>query len=83
MKPAYQAEFAIEVKKAVGDRMKVGVVGMIENAHLANDLLEKDGLDFVTVGRGFQKNPGLVSSFHCLVDQKSDITCRFSPGRMS
>jgi len=23
-------------------------------------LLEKDGLDIVTVGRGFQKNPGLV-----------------------
>lgn len=33
---------------------------MIDNAHLANDLLEKDGLDFVTIGRGFQKNPGLV-----------------------
>ena len=33
---------------------------MIDNAHLANDLLEKDGLDIITVGRGFQKNPGLV-----------------------
>ncbi len=40
--------------------MKVGSVGSIENAKLANDLLEKDGLDIVTVGRGFQKNPGLV-----------------------
>jgi 2,4-dienoyl-CoA reductase-like NADH-dependent reductase (Old Yellow Enzyme family) len=27
---------------------------------MANDLLEKDGLDIITVGRGFQKNPGLV-----------------------
>lgn len=59
-KPAYQAPFAIEIKKAVGDKMAVGSVGMIENATLANDLLEKDGLDIVTVGRGFQKNPGLV-----------------------
>lgn len=59
-KPAYQAPFAIDVKKAVGDKMAVGSVGSIENAHLANDLLEKEGLDLVTVGRGFQKNPGLV-----------------------
>jgi hypothetical protein len=58
--PAYQAPFAIKVKKAVGDKMAVSVVGMIDNAHLANDLLEKDGLDIITVGRGFQKNPGLV-----------------------
>lgn len=59
-KPAYQAPFAIDVKKAVGDKLLVGSVGAIENAHLANELLEKDGLDMVTVGRGFQKNPGLV-----------------------
>ena len=55
VKPAYQAPFAIAVKKAVGDKMKVGTVGAIDTAHLANDLLEKDGLDIVTVGRGFQK----------------------------
>ncbi|KAI7363341.1 NADH:flavin oxidoreductase/NADH oxidase [Hortaea werneckii] len=60
VKPAYQSPFAIEVKKAVGDKMAVGSVGGIENASLANSLLEKDGLDLVIVGRGFQKNPGLV-----------------------
>ena len=59
-KPAYQAPFAVQAKKAVGDKMAVGSVGSIDNAHLANDLLEKEGLDMVTVGRGFQKNPGLV-----------------------
>lgn len=59
-KPAYQAPFAIKVKQAVGDKMAVGSVGSIETATLANDLLEKDGLDLVTIGRGFQKNPGLV-----------------------
>ncbi|KAK4580059.1 NADH-dependent flavin oxidoreductase [Recurvomyces mirabilis] len=60
VKPAYQAEYAIAIKKAVGDKLAVGSVGSIENATLANELLEKDGLDLVTVGRGFQKNPGLV-----------------------
>lgn len=60
VKPAYQAPFAIKVKQAVGNKLAVGSVGSIENAKLANDLLEKDGLDFVIVGRGFQKNPGLV-----------------------
>ncbi|KAK4508818.1 hypothetical protein PRZ48_002557 [Zasmidium cellare] len=59
-KPAYQAPFAIKVKQAVGDKMAVASVGSIENGTLANDLLEKDNLDMVIVGRGFQKNPGLV-----------------------
>ncbi|KAJ5825592.1 NADPH dehydrogenase C23G7.10c [Penicillium riverlandense] len=59
-KAGFQAPFAIEVKKAVGDRIQVGSVGMIGNASLANSLLENNGLDFVLIGRGFQKNPGLV-----------------------
>jgi 2,4-dienoyl-CoA reductase-like NADH-dependent reductase (Old Yellow Enzyme family) len=57
--PAYQAPFGISVKKAVGNTMKVGAVGMIDNATLANKLLD-DGLDLVFVARPFQKNPGLV-----------------------
>lgn len=61
--PAFQAPFAIAVKKAVGDKILVGSVGMIGNGKLANKLVEEDGLDFVLVGRGFQKNPGLVWSF--------------------
>ncbi|KAI7301499.1 NADH:flavin oxidoreductase/NADH oxidase, partial [Hortaea werneckii] len=60
VKPAYQSPFAIQVKQAVGDTLAVGSVGGIENAALANSLLEKDGLDLAIVGRGFQKNPGLV-----------------------
>ncbi|KAF2212458.1 hypothetical protein CERZMDRAFT_112138 [Cercospora zeae-maydis SCOH1-5] len=60
VKPAYQAPFAIKVKQAVGDKMAVGSVGSIGTAELANSLLEKDNLDLVIVGRGFQKNPGLV-----------------------
>jgi len=58
--PAYQAPFAVKVKEAVGNKMAVGSVGSIESGTLANELLEKKGLDFAIVGRGFQKNPGLV-----------------------
>lgn len=58
-KPACQAPFAFAVKKEVGDKMAVGTVGLIGTATLAEDLLEQ-GLDIVTVGRVFQKNPGLV-----------------------
>lgn len=62
-RPGFQAPFAVAVKKAVGDRLTVGTVGMISSAELANTLIEKDGLDFVMVGRGFLKNPGLVWSW--------------------
>ena len=57
-----ESPFAIKIKSALGSssKMAVGSVGGIDNAQLANDLLEKDGLDLITVGRGFQKNPGLV-----------------------
>ncbi|KAK1977505.1 NADH:flavin oxidoreductase/NADH oxidase [Colletotrichum cereale] len=58
--PGYQAPFAVKVKQAVGDKMAVSSVGSINSAKLANDLLERDGLDLVFVGRAFQKNPGLV-----------------------
>lgn len=60
VKPAYQAPFAIKVKEAVkGTKMAVGSVGSIDNAKLANELLEKDNLDLITIGRGFQKVCGL------------------------
>ncbi|KAF2485537.1 hypothetical protein BDY17DRAFT_293808 [Neohortaea acidophila] len=58
--PAYQAKYAIKAKEAVGDKMLVGSVGTINSATVANDLIENKGLDIVTVGRAFQKNPGLV-----------------------
>jgi len=57
--PAYQAPFAKAVKQAVGDKMKIGTVGNIKTGKLGQQLLE-EGLDLVIVGRGFQKNPGLV-----------------------
>lgn len=64
--PGYQAGFAKEIKKAVGDKMYVATVGSITSGKQANELLEggKDDqdepLDVVLAGRMFQKNPGLV-----------------------
>lgn len=57
--PGYQAPFAKEIKKAVGDQLLVGTVGTITSGKQANDLLE-EGLDLAIAGRYFQKNPGLV-----------------------
>ncbi|EEP76393.1 conserved hypothetical protein [Uncinocarpus reesii 1704] len=61
--PAFQAHFAIAVKKAVKDRIAVGTVGSITDGKQANDLLEREGLDAVLVGRLFQKNPAVVWKF--------------------
>ncbi|KAJ5645902.1 NADH-dependent flavin oxidoreductase [Penicillium lividum] len=58
--PCFQVSFAKAVKDAVGDRLLVGTVGMIYTGEIANQLVTDGGLDFVLVGRGFQKNPGLV-----------------------
>jgi 2,4-dienoyl-CoA reductase-like NADH-dependent reductase (Old Yellow Enzyme family) len=57
--PGYQAPFAKEIKKAVGDSMAVGTVGLITSGKQANTLLE-EGLDLAIAGRMFVKNPGLV-----------------------
>ncbi|KAL4970950.1 NADH:flavin oxidoreductase/NADH oxidase [Aspergillus stella-maris] len=61
--PGFQAPFAVAVKKAVGDKLIVGTVGMIDSGTLANKLVEEEGLDLTLIGRGFQKNPGLVWTF--------------------
>lgn len=60
--PAYQAPFALQVKKQVKDRMAVTAVGNIRSGKQAQQLLE-EGLDAVFVGRMFQKEPGLVWSW--------------------
>lgn len=61
--PAYQAPFAQEIKKAVGDKLLVGSVGGITEGKQAQGLLEGESgepLDLVIVGRYFQKTPSLV-----------------------
>ena len=64
--PAYQAAFAKQIKKSVGDKMLVSAVGNITTGTLAEEVISggKDAddtpLDLIAVGRMFQKNPGLV-----------------------
>ncbi|KAI1109271.1 hypothetical protein F5Y14DRAFT_444795 [Nemania sp. NC0429] len=58
----YQAPFAQEIKKVVGDKIHVSAVGGINNGPQAEELLQS-GLDVVMSGRWFQKNPGLVAQF--------------------
>ncbi|KAL3488058.1 NADH oxidase [Aspergillus germanicus] len=60
--PAYQAHFAQEIKKAVGDRLLVSAVGGIKTGALAEEVLQS-GVDVVLAGRWFQQNPGLVRAF--------------------
>lgn len=62
--PGYQAFLSQAVKKAVGDKALVSVVGSIKDGKQAEELIkgsgEKTKLDLVAAGRMFQKNPGLV-----------------------
>jgi 2,4-dienoyl-CoA reductase-like NADH-dependent reductase (Old Yellow Enzyme family) len=60
---AYQAPFAHDVKKALGDKLIVGSVGSITSGYLAQDVLDKGQADVAIVGRQFQKNPGTVWAF--------------------
>jgi 2,4-dienoyl-CoA reductase-like NADH-dependent reductase (Old Yellow Enzyme family) len=61
--PAFQAPFAVAIKKAVGDKLLVATVGSITNGRQGNQLLAEEGLDVVLVGRGFQKDTGLAWTF--------------------
>ncbi|KAG6819984.1 hypothetical protein H0H93_006814 [Arthromyces matolae] len=62
---AYQAPFAEDVKRSLpsGHGLLVGTVGRITDGNVAQGVLDKGQADAVLVGRGFQKNPGLVWSF--------------------
>lgn len=59
-KPAYQDPSAIQVNNSIGGKLLVTSVASFSDANLAHDLLEKGDLDMVSIGRPFQKNPGLV-----------------------
>lgn len=69
--PGYQAPFAKEIKRAVGDALLVGSVGGITGGKQAEAIVTGEGessmgeqpLDAVLVGRYFQKEPGLVWRF--------------------
>ncbi|OSX64135.1 hypothetical protein POSPLADRAFT_1138382 [Postia placenta MAD-698-R-SB12] len=61
--PAYQAHFAEAVKKRVGDRMLVAGVGGIKDGHIAQHVLQEQGVDMVLVGRQFLKDHQSVWTF--------------------
>ena len=44
VEPGYQSPLAIKVKKAVGDKLAVGVVGMIDNANVSGCRIKFDGV---------------------------------------
>ncbi|KAL2207594.1 FMN-linked oxidoreductase [Sarocladium strictum] len=58
----YQIDFAKQIKAAVGDAVLISTVGGIKGGVLAEEAL-RSGLDVVTSGRWFQRNPGLVLTF--------------------
>ncbi|KAI9927533.1 hypothetical protein MW887_003151 [Aspergillus wentii] len=60
--PAYQVNFAQEIKKAVGNRLLISAVGGIKTGALAEEVVQS-GIDAVQAGRWFQQNPGLVRAF--------------------
>lgn len=60
--PAYQVQFAQEIKKAVGNSLLVSAVGGIKTGALAEEVVQS-GIDVVQAGRWFQQNPGLVRAF--------------------
>ncbi|PYH90483.1 NADH-dependent flavin oxidoreductase [Aspergillus ellipticus CBS 707.79] len=45
--PAFQVPFAAAVKKAVGDKLRVAAVGIINNGVLADQILNEDNLDVI------------------------------------
>ncbi|KAJ5379794.1 uncharacterized protein N7496_002222 [Penicillium cataractarum] len=61
--PAFQVLFAAAVKKAVGDRLLVAAVGMINHGDVAEKILQDDNLDVILVGRAFQRDTGLAWHF--------------------
>ncbi|KAH9834734.1 uncharacterized protein C8Q71DRAFT_710940 [Rhodofomes roseus] len=59
---AYQARFAVAVKKRVGGRMLVSSVGGIKHATIAQEVLNRD-IDMVLVGRQFLRDHQTVWTF--------------------
>ena len=63
--PGYQVPFSEAVKKALekagmGEKTKVGAVGMITEGKQAEEIMREGKADAVLVARAFLRNPGLV-----------------------
>ncbi|KAL4876410.1 NADH-dependent flavin oxidoreductase [Aspergillus karnatakaensis] len=77
--PAFQVPFAAAVKKAVGDRLHVAAVGMINNGVLGEKVLQ-EGLNVVMVGRSFQRDTGLAWRFARDLDVEIAMACQIRWG---
>ncbi|KZT70798.1 FMN-linked oxidoreductase [Daedalea quercina L-15889] len=75
--PAYQAELAVAVKKAVGDRIPVGTIGTITTAQIAQHVLEDLQLDVVFLARQFLKDHQTVWTFAEQLDVKIKLPVQF------
>ncbi|KAJ5086986.1 hypothetical protein NUU61_008293 [Penicillium alfredii] len=58
-----KAPFAAAVKKAVGNRLLVAAVGMINHGDVAENILQDENLDLILVGRAFQRDTSLAWAF--------------------
>ncbi|MDH5827031.1 NADH:flavin oxidoreductase/NADH oxidase [Sphingobacterium faecium] len=54
---SYQLPFASAIKRALKDRLLIGTVGLITNAHQAETILVNEDADFIFMGREFLRNP--------------------------
>jgi 2,4-dienoyl-CoA reductase-like NADH-dependent reductase (Old Yellow Enzyme family) len=63
MAPGFQVPFSTAVKKAVGDKLLVSAVGMINSGTMAEKILNEDNVDIILVGRAFQRDTGLAWQF--------------------
>ncbi|CCM05995.1 uncharacterized protein FIBRA_08237 [Fibroporia radiculosa] len=60
---ANQIPYSHAVRKAHGNKILVGAVGMIKTGKFAQEILDEGSADVIFVGRQFQKNPATVWAF--------------------
>ncbi len=51
---------AVAIKKAVGDKVPVSVAQRLNDPEFANELMEREGLDFISLTRAFHADPHYV-----------------------
>jgi 2,4-dienoyl-CoA reductase-like NADH-dependent reductase (Old Yellow Enzyme family)/thioredoxin reductase len=51
---------AAAIKKAVGDRVPVSVAQRLNDPHFANDVMRREGIDFISLTRAFHADPHYI-----------------------
>ncbi|KAE8403183.1 hypothetical protein BDV37DRAFT_283980 [Aspergillus pseudonomiae] len=78
---AFQVPFAAAVKKAVGDKVLVAAVGMINNGTLADQILNENDLDVILGGRAFQRDTGFAKDLDIEIAMAAQIRWGFTSFR--